>query len=166
MCVEEVGHPLRLSHQPVSSGKLDGVTVPLPLEHLPLLNPAEFPNCFVCGVENPHGLHLRVHRDGSDAVARYAPAEHQQGYPGRFHGGLVGLLVDEMLVYAGAPHGLWGMTAKVQYRLRHAISFDDELTLRGGLTQRSARGFRAAVTIHRADGLLVAEGDGTCVFVE
>jgi hypothetical protein len=138
---------------------------PSAFEHLPLLNPPEFPNCFVCGVANPHGLHLRVHRDGTDAVARYAPAEHQEGYPGRFHGGLVGLLVDEMLVYAGAPHDLWGMTARVEYRLRRAISFDDELALRGRLTQQSARGFRAEVTIHLLNGELAAEGEGTCVFV-
>ena len=40
------------------------------------------------------------------------------GYPDRVHGGLIGMLVDEMLVYAGAPHGMWGMTAKVRYWLR------------------------------------------------
>jgi acyl-CoA thioesterase FadM len=138
---------------------------PTSLEHLPLLNPADFPHCFVCGVDNAHGLHLRVHRDGTDAVARYAPIPHQEGYPGRFHGGLVGLLVDEMLVYAGAPHDLWGMTAKVQYRLRRAIAFDGPLELRARLTQRSARGFRATVTIHGPDGVLAADGEGTCVFV-
>jgi acyl-coenzyme A thioesterase PaaI-like protein len=140
-------------------------TRPSSLDHLPLLNPAEFPDCFVCGVDNPHGFHLRVHQDGSDAVARYEPTPHQEGYPGRFHGGLVGLLVDEMLVYAGAPHGLWGMTAKVQYRLRRAIAFDGPLDLRARLTQKSDRGFRAKVTIHGPDGALAAEGEGTCVLV-
>ena len=112
------------------------------------INVGEYPHCFVCGVDNPHGLLLKVHRDGTDAVAHYAPASFQEGYPGRFHGGLVGLLVDEMLVYAGAPHDLWGMTAKVQYRLRRAIAFDGPLQLRARLTQKSARGFRATVTMN------------------
>ena len=104
-----------------------------------------------------------MHRDGTDAVATYAPTAQQEGYPQRFHGGLVGLLVDEMLVYAGAPHGVWGMTAKVRYWLRRPIPMDAELELRGRLTQRSERGFRAVVTIHLSDGQLVAEGEGMCV---
>ena len=138
-------------------------TLPDRLDQLPLLNPPEYPNCFVCGPSNPAGLHLRVHRDGADAIATYAPSAHQEGYPQRFHGGLVGLLVDEMLVYAGASHGVWGMTAKVRYWLRRPIPMDAELELRGRLTQRSDRGFRAKVTIHLSDGRLVAEGEGTCV---
>lgn len=93
----------------------------------------------------------------------YRAVAEQEGYPKRFHGGLVGLLVDEMLVYAGAPHGVWGMTAKVRYSLRRPIPMDADLELRGRLIQTSARGFRAVVTVHRSDGQLVAEGDGTCV---
>ncbi len=130
---------------------------------LPLLNPATFPDCFVCGPANAHGLHLRVHRDGDDAVAVYHPETHHEGYPQHFHGGLVGLLVDEMLVYAGAPHDLWGMTAKVGYRIRRPIPLDAPLGLRARLTQRGGRGFRAEVWIHLADGTLAAQGEGTCV---
>ncbi len=130
---------------------------------LPRLNPESFTHCFVCGPDNPHGLGLSIHRDGTDAVARYTPCPHQEGYPERFHGGLVGLLVDEMLVYAGAPHGLWGMTAKVRYQLRRPIPIGTELLLRGRLTQTSSRGFRAVVAIRLPDGTLAAEGEGMCV---
>jgi len=75
----------------------------------------------------------------------------------------VGLLVDEMLVYAGAPHGVWGMTAKVHYRMRRPIPLDATLSLRGRLVQRSDRGFRAVVSIHLPGDVLAAEGEGTCV---
>jgi hypothetical protein len=131
----------------------------------PPLNPPAYPHCFVCGPANPHGLHLEVHADGTDAVARYVPRPHQEGWPARFHGGLVGLLVDEMLVYAGAPHGLWGMTAKVSYRLREPIPLDAPLELRGRLTRRTARAFRAAVWVHLPGDVLAAEGEGTCVLL-
>ncbi len=133
------------------------------LDELPLLNPSAFPHCFVCGPDNPQGLHLRVYRDGTDAVATYTPCAHQEGYPERFHGGLIGLLVDEMLVYAGAPHGVWGVTAKVRYWLRRPIPVGTPLALRGRLTQRSDRGFRAVVAIHLPGDLLAAEGEGMCV---
>lgn len=133
------------------------------LDALPLLNPAEFPDCLVCGPANPEGLGLRIHRDGTDAVARFTPRATQIGYPGRVHGGLIGMLVDEMLVYAGAPHDLWGMTAKVRYWLRRPIPVGHELALRGRMVQHSGRGFRAVVTIHLPDGSLAAEGEGMCV---
>jgi len=138
-------------------------TLPENLEALPLLNPPTFPHCFVCGPENDHGLGLKVYRDGTDAVATYTPCAHHEGYPNRFHGGLVGLLVDEMLVYAGAPHGIWGMTAKVRYWLRQPIPIGAPLVLRGRLTQKSERGFRAVVSIHLPNDQLAAEGEGMCV---
>lgn len=136
------------------------------VDDLPLLNPPDCPDCFVCGPANAEGLHLEIRRDGTDAVARFTPRPAHVGYPGRVHGGLVGMLVDEMLVYAGAPHGLWGMTAKVRYWLRRPIPAGQELTLRGRLVQRSDRGFRAVVTIHLPGEVLAAEGEGMCVVRE
>jgi hypothetical protein len=71
-----------------------------------------------------------------------------------------------MLVYAGAPHGLWGMTAKVRYWLRRPIPVGEELTLRGRMVQRSDRGFRAVATVHLPGEVLAAEGEGMCVIRE
>ena len=133
------------------------------LEGLPLLNPPDIAGCFVCGLDNPDGLRLRIHGDGDAAVAAYAPRPTDAGWPEVMHGGLVGLLVDELLVYAGAVHGLWAVTARVGYRLRRPIPLGAPLRLEGRLSQRSSRGYRAGVTIHLADGTLAADGEGTCV---
>ncbi len=133
------------------------------MDDRPLLNPASCPGCFVCGSGNPSGLGLHIYRDGTDAVAEIRLEERLQGYPDRLHGGVVGLLVDEMLVYAGAPHGVWGMTAKVRYWLRKPIPLDAVLSLRGRLIQRSDRGYRAVVRVELPGGVLAAEGEGTCV---
>jgi len=129
-----------------------------------VLNPPEVPHCFVCGPANAEGLGLVVRRDGTDAVAVFTPRPVHQGYPGRLHGGIVGMLVDEMLVYAGAPHGLWGVTAKVRYWVRRPVPLDRPLGLRGRLVQRSGRGFRAVVTMSDGDQV-VAEGEGMCVLL-
>ena len=133
------------------------------MEHLPLLNPPDITTCFVCGEDNEEGFRLRVHLDGTDAVARFTTRRTHSGYPERVHGGVVGLLVDEMLVYAGVAHGLMGMTAKVRYWLRRPIPLGETLELRGRLVQRSDRGFRAVVSIRLPDDQLVAEGEGMCV---
>lgn len=130
---------------------------------LPLLNPPDVTGCFVCGLDNPDGLRVRIHRDGDEAVAEYVPRPTDAGWPEAMHGGLVGLLVDEMLVYAGAAHGLWAVTARVSYRLRRPIPLGEPLRLRGRLEQRAGRGYRAAVTVRLADGSQAAEGAGTCM---
>ena len=39
------------------------------VDDLPILNPPECPDCFVCGAGNPEGLGLIIRRDGTDAVA-------------------------------------------------------------------------------------------------
>jgi hypothetical protein len=128
-----------------------------------LLNPPQCPECFGCGPANSRGLQLAIYEDGTDAVATFTPTADLSGYPDRLHGGIVGLLVDEMLVYAGAPHGLWGMTAKVRYWVRKPIPLGAALTLRSRMIQRSDRGFRATVAIHLPDDVLAAEGEGMCV---
>ncbi len=133
------------------------------METLTRLNPDGCPECFGCGPANPRGLQLEIFQDGTDAVASFAPTPDLSGYPDRLHGGVVGLLVDEMLVYAGAPHGLWGMTAKVRYWLRKPIPLDATITLRSRLIQHSDRSFRATVAIHLPDDVLAAEGEGLCV---
>ncbi len=128
-----------------------------------LLNSPDAAHCFVCGSDNASGLGLHVFQDGTDVIATFIPEQRFQGWAGRLHGGVIGLLVDEMLVYAGAPHGLSGMTAKVRYWLRKPIPLEGvELTLRARLIQQSGPGFRAVVSVHSGE-VLVAEGEGMCV---
>ncbi len=127
------------------------------------LNADETPHCFGCGPANPRGLRLEIYQDGTDAVATFTPTADLGGWPERLHGGVIGLIVDEMLVYAGAPHGLWGMTAKVRYWMRKPIPFGAELTIRSRLIQQSDRAFRATVSIHLPGDVLAAEGEGMCV---
>jgi hypothetical protein len=70
--------------------------------------------CFVCGIDNPIGLHLAFYTDDEGrCIARFpVPAWHRagrpgsehQGYPGHLHGGIISSLLDEptqIPVYAG-----------------------------------------------------------------
>jgi hypothetical protein len=52
--------------------------------------------CFVCGIDNPIGLHLSFYTDDEGrCVARFRPRPEHQGYPGHLHGGLISTLLDE-----------------------------------------------------------------------
>lgn len=53
--------------------------------------------CFICGLENPVGLHLHIYETAPGEVeATYTAPEHFQGYPGVLHGGIVGAILDEL----------------------------------------------------------------------
>jgi acyl-coenzyme A thioesterase PaaI-like protein len=51
--------------------------------------------CFVCGIDNPIGLHLAFYTDEEGrCIARFRPKSEHQGYPGHLHGGLISTLLD------------------------------------------------------------------------
>jgi acyl-coenzyme A thioesterase PaaI-like protein len=53
--------------------------------------------CFICGLENPVGLHLHIYETEPGVVeSTYTAPEHFQGYPGVLHGGIVAALLDEI----------------------------------------------------------------------
>ena len=55
--------------------------------------------CFVCGRDNPIGLHMQFFDDGEGMVmSKVTPADHFEGYPGVLHGGVLATILDEWLV--------------------------------------------------------------------
>ena len=53
--------------------------------------------CFVCGIENPIGLHLAFYTDEegrSMLRPNIWPKPEHQGYPGHLHGGIISTLLD------------------------------------------------------------------------
>ncbi|MGD0016006.1 MAG: PaaI family thioesterase [Verrucomicrobiia bacterium] len=58
--------------------------------------------CFVCGEHNPHGLHLRFHRDGASVVTEFVPQPHHAGFRGIVHGGVLATVLDEAMFWAAA----------------------------------------------------------------
>ena len=58
--------------------------------------------CFVCGAHNPHGLHLRFHREGDEVHADFTPQAQHAGFRGIIHGGILSTVLDEAMFWAAA----------------------------------------------------------------
>ena len=62
--------------------------------------PIKQPNskmCFICGLENPVGLHLHIYEIEPGVIeTKYIAPDHFQGYPGVLHGGIVAAILDEV----------------------------------------------------------------------
>jgi acyl-coenzyme A thioesterase PaaI-like protein len=57
-------------------------------------------SCFVCGENNPHGLHLKSRIEEGRVVLDYTTREADRGYRQMVHGGIVGTLLDEVMTWA------------------------------------------------------------------
>jgi acyl-coenzyme A thioesterase PaaI-like protein len=122
--------------------------------------------CFVCGLENPKGLHLAFYEDdGGSVVCQFTPPEEYQGYPGWLHGGITTALLDEVLGRAAIARDLWVATAKLEVRYRQPIPLGWPITIRGELTRVRSRVVEGRAEIHLADGTLAAEAEGVLVTI-
>lgn len=53
--------------------------------------------CFVCGEENPHGMHLKFQADGRRASAKWTPATGRESFQAVIHGGIISAVLDEAM---------------------------------------------------------------------
>jgi acyl-coenzyme A thioesterase PaaI-like protein len=118
--------------------------------------------CFVCGRDNPTGLHMHFFTDGDGCVhADYIPRAEQQGYPGVMHGGLLTTMLDELIGRTAIASDLWCMTAKLEVRFRKPVPIGEPLKLKGEITNKSGRLLQGRGEIRLADGSLAVEARGT-----
>ncbi len=126
--------------------------------------PIKQPNsrmCFICGLENPVGLHLHIYQTAPGEVeTRYTAPEHFQGYPGVLHGGIVGAILDELpgrsLMGSDPMSPRFMFTAKLEIKYRKNVPVGVPLRIRGKagkLRTKSAEAW-AGIYDERTDELL------------
>lgn len=126
----------------------------------------EFPDCFACGHENPHGLHLDpVALDSGRAVAAYEPTGHHGGAGDVLHGGLAATALDEIMVWAAivAEHVLT-VTATMEVRYRRPVRVTDSIRVEGRVLDRSGRRLRCEGSLVVGDEVAVT-GSGLYLVV-
>jgi len=140
----------------------------------PQTDPSLQPNsrmCFVCGLENPVGLRLRIYRTSPDAVeTTFTAPEHFQGYPGVLHGGIVASILDEMSGRAHmgadplAPRFMF--TAKLEVKYRRNVPVGVPLRVIGRAIKSKQRTAEGWAGIYDAEsGELLAEASTVLINV-
>jgi len=121
-------------------------------------------SCFICGMENPVGLHLHIYETAPGEVeSTYIAPDHFQGYPGVLHGGLVAALIDEV---SGRAHmgsdpmdPRFMFTAKLEVKYRKNVPIGRQLRIVGKAGKSRARSAEAWAGIYDAEtDELLAEG--------
>ena len=123
--------------------------------------------CFICGKQNIAGVHVSFYEDDDGTVlARFTGQEIHQGYPGRFHGGVLAGILDETLGRTiRIPYGdaVWGVTVELTTRYRKPVPIGVELRAVGRLVTDRLRAFESTGEILLPDGTVAVEAHGKFV---
>ncbi len=124
--------------------------------------------CFVCGRDNPHGLHLRFYDDeaAGQVTAPVLISDVYQGYPGIAHGGILAAILDEVIgraINLGQSENAFWVTAKLELRYRQPTPLETPLTAVGWVVERRSRAAEVAGELRLADGTVTAEARAVIV---
>ncbi|MCZ2127133.1 MAG: PaaI family thioesterase [Anaerolineales bacterium] len=135
------------------------------------LKQASSKNCFICGVENPVGLHLHFYEVEAGVIeAEYTAPEHFEGFPGVLHGGIVAAILDEISgrAYMGTDekNPRFMFTGKLEIKYRKNTPIGKPLKLVGKIIEDKGRVAKAWGGIYDAEtGELLAEATGVHINV-
>ena len=127
--------------------------------------------CFGCGAKNARGLRLGFTFDAGRRRIRteWTPAKEHQGYADIVHGGMLGLVLDELMGNLLWKLGSPSVTAEMTVRFRRPTYVGEPLACEAHIAEegeRSARPFyRMEAVARNRKGDLIARATARCVQV-
>jgi acyl-coenzyme A thioesterase PaaI-like protein len=114
-------------------------------------------NCYVCGIDNPHGLHLVFGADQNGGTsATWTPDSTLEGFSGIVHGGIVSTALDESMAKAVTAMGFEALTAELKVRFRRHVSAGKQYRVRGWVEERDRRVIKAEASLSDLAGAELA----------
>ena len=123
-------------------------------------------HCFVCGLENQVGLHLRFYDTGpGEVTVNITLPEQYQGYPGIVHGGIVASMLDEAAgrAHMGGDPPRFMFTARLTINYRKNVPVGKPIRLVGRAGRSKGRMAESTAAIYDADGTLLAEANALLI---
>lgn len=124
--------------------------------------------CFVCGLENPLGLHMHFYETAPNEVtAEYTAPENYQGYPGILHGGITAAILDEATgrAFMGSDPKTSNFmyTAELKVKYKKKVPVGQPLKIVGKRGKRMRWTAEATGAIYDMNGILLAEASAILV---
>ncbi len=112
------------------------------------LNPA----CFVCGEENPHGMHLQFHTHDRGASAQWTTTAGWESFQRVIHGGILSAVLDEAMSKAIISGGYQAFTADLRIRFRKKVCVGETISVNGWVVDVQKRRILAESSLTSEDG--------------
>lgn len=124
-------------------------------------------HCFGCGPLNPDGLQLKFEPGADGSVAFYQVPERFQSWAGMTHGGVVALMLDEAVGWAGWHAGHPGVTGRLQVSYRRPLKLGERVRIVGKVENvRRSLVYVSAVVENAEDGSRIADATATLMAVK
>ncbi len=123
----------------------------------------KYPNCFVCGDNNRHGLKARFFFDGDKAFSEVVADESFEGYRGVYHGGIIAALLDEVMIKAILARNIIAVTVEMTVRYHAPVAIGDRLTFTGRITGSRRHVYFTEGDVTDSNGTVCASATGKYV---
>ena len=120
--------------------------------------------CFICGRDNPKGLHLTFYDNGVDEVTSYVTVPNEyQSYPGIVHGGITTSILDEVVgrVAMIGDHHHFMVSVKLEVKFRKPVPLETPLKVVGTIVKIKGRLGQAVGKVYLPDDSVAAEASMT-----
>ena len=123
--------------------------------------------CYVCGKENRQGLRLHFeHPEKGRLKTTMVFLKHHQGFKNVVHGGMLAMVLDEMMVNLAWKEGIPAVTAELTVRLKKPLKVGEKVYLEGRFEGSKGRLLYASSTAKNDRGELVASAKAACIRVK
>ncbi len=124
--------------------------------------------CFACGEKNPIGMHLKFTVSNETIETRYVFPKELQGYKNFVHGGMISLLLDEVMV--NLP---WQklrvpvVSAEIKVKLKKPLEVGEEVIAKAYVARQKGRVFIIkGQVIKEKTNEIIAEGESICFRID
>jgi len=122
--------------------------------------------CVVCGKENPHGLHLRLHVDepSGRVSCEFVPQAEHIGFEGVIHGGVLATVLDEAMVWAATWAGRrFCVCGELNVRYRQGVTVGQRLRVEAKVSTHRSRLVETTGSIADENGNVLVSAEGKYV---
>lgn len=119
--------------------------------------------CLCCGEKNPMGFKMKFRYEGDKLVSETAIPKEYQGFADVVHGGVLGTLLDEMIVNLYWLKGEKAVTAEYQVRLKAPCPVNRKVVLTSWHLESKKNLLLTAAEARLEDGTVVAEATAKCM---
>lgn len=122
-------------------------------------------SCFVCGLNNPHGMQIQWNIQGQKTTAEFIAQAKYQGWKGIVHGGIVATLLDEAMARLAGVLWKGAVTAEMTVRYLKPAPVGEKLLIKGEVVKEAKKLVEMKASIRTEKGIEVAKATGKIIKV-
>lgn len=119
--------------------------------------------CFCCGEKNPLNLKMQFRYEDEKLVSDVIFPKEYQGFNNVVHGGIIGTVLDEVMVNLHCLKGDMVVTAEYNVRLKAPCPVNQKVLLSAWSIKTKGRLYFTASEARLENGTLIAEATATCM---